>query len=180
MLRRFLLLFTLCLSVSARAQTPERELAQADAAWQRNDFAAAEKHCERALKGAQGDDAIEAPTFFGRGLARLQLQKWQGARDDLTASIERDPNNAEAFASRGMARKALGDYTGLLADAHEEARLDPEYENFEDDAKSTVLWRRSLLGFVVLGCVLLCVALLPMVRSLTRAARAEWDAKSKH
>lgn len=180
MLRRLILCLLLCVLASPLwAQTPAREFARAEAAWDTEDYATSESHFASALSLSARDSADEAHAYFGRGLARLEQHKWQGARDDLTASIALNSDNAEAFASRGMARKGLGDYTGLLADAHRAAQLDPEYKGFEEDAKSTVLWRRSMLGFIILGCVLAGVGLVPMVRSVTRAIQGERNAKQR-
>lgn len=168
-----------------RARSPKREFARAEAAWDKDDFAAAEAHFTSALNLSvgdfdnSGDSGDEAHAYFGRGLARLQQEKWIGARDDLTASIAIEPRNAEAFASRGMARKALGDYTGLLEDAHRATQIDPDYAGFEDDAKSTVNWRRAMLGFIVLTCILGAVGAVPMVRSFARVIKGESQARSK-
>ncbi len=110
---------------------------------------------------------------------RVCNRKNGGARDDLTASVALVPDNAEAFASRGMARKSMGDSDGLLEDAHRAAQIDPDYAGFEDDAKSTVLWRRSMLGFIILSCVVLVIGLVPMVRSIAGAIKDERAAKGR-
>lgn len=108
MLRRFLPLFLLCvLMLPARAQpngqSPEREFARAEAAWDKEDFAAAESHFTSALNlsvGDSGDSNDEAHAYFGRGLARLQQEKWVGAREDLTRSIAIEPRNADSVGFR--------------------------------------------------------------------------------
>ena len=178
-MRLLLCLFLCFLAVPLAAQTPAREFARAESAWDKEDYAVSETYFSKALTLSADDSGDQAHAYFGRGLARLQQEKWQAARDDLSASIELAPDNPEAFASRGMASKALGDYTQLLADAHRAAQLDPEYSAFEDDAKSTVLWRRSKLGFLLLGCIVVGVGLLPLVRGIVRATQAERDAKKR-
>lgn len=180
-LRRLFLCVLLCaLAGPMQAQTFAREFMRAESAWDKEDYVAAETHFTSALKLSAGNSDDEAHAYFGRGAARLQQEKWASARDDLTASIALAPDNAQAIASRGMARKALGDYSGLLEDAHRAAQIDPaEFAGFEDDAKSTVNWRRSLLGFVLLGCVVLGVGLVPLVRGITRAAKGERDSRLK-
>ncbi len=180
MLRRFILCLFLCALVSpAPAQTLQREFAQADAAWDKRDYAAAEAHFDSALKLVGDDENAEAHAYFGRGAMRLQQKKWASARDDLTRSIDLNSNNPEAFASRGMASKGLGDYTSLLADAHHAAQLDPDYAGFEDDAKSTVNWKRAMLGFIVLACILGAVGFVPMVRSLAHIIKGEAQGRAK-
>lgn len=163
----------LLLALPARAQTLAREFAQADHAWKTRDYPAAETHFDRALKLAANDQNARASAYYGRGAVRLEQEKWAAARDDLTRCLEIDPKDSDAWMARGMARKALGDYDGLLADAHEAARLDPEWKGFEDDAKSTVLYRRALIGFLILAGVLVCVGAVPLVRSLVRASQME-------
>ena len=176
--------FLLCLSLvfvaaPTLAQTPAREFARAQSAWHKENYAAAENYFSQALNLSADASSDEAHAYFGRGLARLQQEKWRAARDDLSASIELAPDNPEAFASRGMARKALGDTTGLLEDAPRAAQLDSEYRGFEDDAKSTVLWRRSKLLFLVLGGLVVCVGLVPLVRGIVCATQGERDAKRR-
>lgn len=179
---RFFVLFSLLCALAGplRAQTPAREFARAESAWDKENYASAESHFSSALNlSADGSDE-KAHAYFGRGVARLQQEKWASARDDLTASIALAPDNPEAFASRGMARKALGDYAGLLADAHRAAQIDPEFAGFEDDAKSTVNWRRSKLGFLLLGGLVILVGAAPLMRGIVRATKGERDSRSKN
>lgn len=179
MFHRLFLFFLLLLCVSPlRAQWPDSELAQGEAAWKRDDYQSAQMHFDRAIRTSHGNANIDAPAFHGRGVAKLQLHEWQGAKDDLTRAVQLDPTNAGAFAMRGMARKGLGDYDGLLLDAREAARLNPkDFTDFEDDAKSTVLWRRMMMVFLGLGGIVLCLGAYAMSRPLIRLLRAEGDAR---
>ncbi|BCM90349.1 hypothetical protein IAD21_02200 [Abditibacteriota bacterium] len=173
----FSLLLLIALALPVCAQSAVQELSQGDAAWKRDDYKNAETHFDRALRASKGNPAIDAGAFHGRGVARLELHKWSGAKDDLTHAIELDPKNAGAFAARGMARKGLGDYDGLLLDAREAARLNPaEFASFEDDAKSTVLFRRMMAVFLGLGGILLAIGGFFLVRVLIRITRAEREA----
>lgn len=175
-----LLLVLLLCEGSVKAQTPAQEFERAEKSWDNEDYAAAESHFSSALKLSPDKSDDQAHAYFGRGLARLQQEKWESARDDLTASIELNPHNAEAFASRGMARKALGDYDGLLADAHQAVAIDPQYyAGFEEAAKSTVNWRRLILGSIILGCIVATIGLVPMVRSFARVIKGEAQARRK-
>lgn len=155
------------------AQSLEDKFARADSAWDKRDYAAAETHFDRALELCANNEKARASALYGRGAVRLEQQKWVEARDDLTRCIEIEPRNSNAWMARGMARKALGDYDGLLSDAHEAARLDPEWKGFEDDAKSTVLYRRSMLGFLILAGILLSAGAIPMWRALWRVCQLE-------
>ncbi|RYX86245.1 hypothetical protein EON83_03210 [bacterium] len=173
----FSLLLLVIFALPGLAQSVAKDFAQAEAAWEREDYKSAETHFDRALRASKGNADAESIGFYGRGVARLQLHKWSGAKDDLTRAIELDPKNADAFSSRAMARKGLGDYDGLLDDAHEAARLNPtEYASFEDDAKSTALYRRVLQLFVGLAGILLVAGGYALVRVLIRITRAEREA----
>lgn len=176
--RFFLLLFLfLVSSAPLYAQSAAQELARGNADWDNDNYKSAETHFDRALRTSQGDPSIDAGAFHGRGVARLELHKWSGAKDDLTRAVELDPTNAGAFASRGMARKGLGDYNGLLLDAREAARLNPtEFASFEEDAKSTVLWRRMMMVFLGLAGIMLAVGGWAFGRVLLRIMRAEREA----
>ncbi len=70
--RVFLALFLCALVSPAPAQTLHREFAQADAAWDKRDYAAAEAHFNSALKWVGDDENAEAHAYFGRGAMRLQ------------------------------------------------------------------------------------------------------------
>ena len=166
-----LLLFLLAFPL--RAQTLARELAGANHAWKTDDYPAAEIHFDRALQLAGDDRGARIEAFYGRGAVKLEQEKWASAREDLTRCLELDPRDADAYMARGMARKALGDYDGLLEDAHQAARLDPEWKGFEADAKSTVLYRRAMLGFLILGGVVVCLGAIPLVKSLVRVSQLE-------
>lgn len=167
------LLFLLAAPLSAQAQTPVQDIKAGEAALDRDDWKGAETHFDRAVRAKPSNPRLQVIAFHGRGLAELQLEKWSEAKDDLTRAIELDPRDAGAFASRGMARKALGDYDGLLLDAAQAAKLSPKrYAQFQEDAQSTVLYRRVLLGFAVLAGLLLVAGAVPLVRGLVRITRA--------
>ncbi len=176
LMNRLLLVLTLSLvatPASVRAQTPAQDVKAGNAALERDDFQSAEKCYSRALGAKTGDPNIEASARHGRGEAWLQLHRWSEAKDDLTRAIELDPTDAGAYAARGMARKALGDTQGLLLDAAQAAKISPaKYSSFQEDAKSTVLYQRVLIGFLVLAGLLLCVGAVPLVRTLVRITRA--------
>lgn len=176
LMNRLLLVLTLSLvatPASVRAQTPAQDVKAGNAALERDDFQSAEKCYSRVLGAKTGDPNIEASARHGRGEARLQLHRWSEAKDDLTRAIGLDPTDAGAYAARGMARKALGDTQGLLLDAAQAAKISPaKYSSFQEDAKSTVLYQRVLVGFLVLVGLLLCVGAVPLVRTLVRITRA--------
>ncbi len=175
------LLFVTCalfVAVPVGAQSATSELSQGHAAWGSEDWRAAREHFDRALHAADGNPNIEVDALHGRGVARLELHDWQGAKNDLTGALRLDPRDAGAFAARCMARKGLGDYAGLLSDAHEAARLNPaQFASFEEDAQSTVLWRRMLWVFAALAGVLLCIGGASLGRVLLRLMRAESAAR---
>lgn len=116
---------------------------------------------------------ILAEAFALRADAHYGAENWKGAVADYSRCIELDPKNADAYAFRGVARKAAsGDYAGLLADAEIAAKLDPEYEDMLDDARSTVTWRRAMQGFLMLGALVLAIGVVPLVRSIAHLIQA--------
>src|SRR5215467_12809874 len=50
-----------------------------------------------------------------------------GAVADYTKAIKLNPNNAEAYYNRGVARLIQGDKTGAIIDCTEAIKLDPTY-----------------------------------------------------
>jgi len=168
-----LAVFLLVAPLSAPAQTPLSDVKAGDAALDRNDFKGAFIRFDRAVRASPTNRRLLAAAFHGRGEAHLQMHEWSEAKDDLSRAIALNPNDAGAFAARGMARKGLGDYDGLLLDARQAATLSPtHFAGFEDDAKSTVLYRRMMLVFLVLAGILLAVGAIPLARTLVRLVRA--------
>jgi len=159
--------------LSARAQTPLSDVKAGEAALNHNDSKGAFARFDRAIRASLHNRRLLGAAFHGRGEARLQLHEWSEAKDDLSRAIALNPTDAGAFAARGMARKGLDDYNGLLLDAHQAAKISPtNFAGFEDDAKSTVLYRRMMLVFLVLGGIMLVVGAIPLVRTLVRLTRA--------
>jgi len=178
-IRRFilaLLFFFVSLAggtTNCQAQSSAQDVRAGRAALERDDFKGAAARFERAIRASASNPRVLAIAYHGRGAARLQLHEWSAAKDDLSRAIALDPKDAGAFAARGMARKGLGDYDGLLLDAHQAAALNPtNFSSFEDDAKSTVLYRRMMLVFLVLAGILLVVGAIPLVRTLVRLIKA--------
>lgn len=174
----------LCLEAPVRAQNGV--LPQAvQSEWQagakalgEQDFDAAIAHFNRVVAALQKPEVameakVLAEAFCLRADAHYGAQNWKGAVADYSRCIELDPKNADAYAYRGVARKAASqDYDGLLADAEIAAKLDPQYADLLDDAHSTVTWRRAVQGFLILGGIVLALGALPMIRSLARLIKA--------
>lgn len=141
-------------------------------------FDAAIAHFNRVVTALQQPDVpmeakVVAEAFALRADAHYSKQNWKSAVADYSRCIELDPKNASAYAYRGVARKAAsGDYDGLLADAEMAARLDPQYEDMLDDARSTVTWRRAMQGFLMLGALVLAIGVVPLVRSIAHLIKA--------
>ncbi len=114
-----------------------------------------------------------AAAFHDRADANYGLENWPNARDDYSRVLELTPNVASAYAGRSIARKATGDWSGLIEDAQKAASLNSEYEGLLEDAHSTLLWRRVLLGFAGLGGLVLILGGIPFVKSLVKLANAK-------
>lgn len=68
---------------------------------------------------------LSEPYFF-RGLAKLNLDDFQGAEDDCAEAIHRNPFVVSAYQVRGLARIKQGNYTGAIEDYLKALEYDPE------------------------------------------------------
>lgn len=146
-------------------------------ALQGEQFGSAIAHFDRVLQILQrGDVAVEANTlsaaFHNRADAHYNLEQWQAARADYSRVIELTPSDADAYAMRAITRKTSGDYDGLISDAQSAASLDSQYQSLLDDARSTVLFRRAMLGFLLLGALVLTIGAIPFGRALIKLLQA--------
>jgi Flp pilus assembly protein TadD len=51
-----------------------------------------------------------------RAAAKIMLEDYKGAMDDLNKAIALDPKNSDAFNNRGRTKQALGDTEGACKD----------------------------------------------------------------
>jgi tetratricopeptide (TPR) repeat protein len=107
------------------------------------------------------------------GWGQHALEKWPAAIKSYDRALALEPDDAPTYVRRGMARKAVGDYDGLIAEAERAAKLDSSKAGFLDDARSTVLWRRAKLGFFLLGALVLVLGAVPFAKSLILLGKAE-------
>lgn len=75
------------------------------------------------------DSQLNAQGYFERALARLD-NDLAGKIDDYTEALRLDPQNAEAFNNRGLARNSKGDLEGAIADFTVAIRLQPDIAAF--------------------------------------------------
>lgn len=78
-----------------------------------------------------------AEPYFYRGLAKLNLDDFQGAEADCTESIERNPYVPNTYQVRGIARIQQEDYKGAIQDYEKALTFDPE---------NTSLWHNLALS----------------------------------
>jgi tetratricopeptide (TPR) repeat protein len=64
--------------------------------------------------------------FYVRAVAKALEKDYQGAVEDYTQALERNPSFVEAYMKRGVARFKLGDDRGTLQDCAEALRIYPE------------------------------------------------------
>ncbi|ARM31433.1 tetratricopeptide repeat protein [Prosthecochloris sp. HL-130-GSB] len=74
--------------------------------------------------GACGPDAREINTT---GLEKLKQKDFDGAFEDFSAAIEKDPDFAEAYLNRGFVHGNRGELQSALEDFNKAIELDPEY-----------------------------------------------------
>lgn len=64
--------------------------------------------------------------YFYRGLAKINLEDYQGAEADCSEALQRNPFVVGAYQIRGLARIRLGKFDEAIADYREALRHDPE------------------------------------------------------
>jgi tetratricopeptide (TPR) repeat protein len=72
-------------------------------------------------------------SYINRGNALGRKGDHERAIEDYSAALEIDPQNAQAFYLRSLARKGKGDAAGAAADLASAKRIDPE----------SAIWGRS-------------------------------------
>ena len=70
-----------------------------------------------------------AKEFVTRAQDKVDLGDYRGAIADYSKAIELNPNDAEAYSSRGVAKHHLEDYRGAIADYSKAIELNPNYTN---------------------------------------------------
>lgn len=182
----FLLWCLLALLSPSRAQTDEaviqREIKAGAKALEDDKYDAAIPHFDRAialLKNPKNQDSTEALAwaFYGRAGAHYSMEQWELAVADYNRYLELNPNDAEALSLRGVARKAMGDYDGLMADSQRAAKIDPQYEHIVEAAESTILRRRGFLALWIFGCLILALGAIPFVKAIVHVSRLESQAR---
>ena len=67
-----------------------------------------------------------AEPYFFRGLAKINLDDFQGAEDDCSEALERNPFVVSAYQIRGLARIQQDNFTGAIEDYQKALKFDPE------------------------------------------------------
>ena len=67
-----------------------------------------------------------AEPYFYRGLAKINLDDFQGAEDDCSEALERNPFVVSAYQIRGLARIHQDNFSGAIDDYVKALKLDPE------------------------------------------------------
>ena len=64
--------------------------------------------------------------YFYRGLAKINLDDFQGAESDCSEAIERNPFVVSAYQVRGLARIQQNNFAGAIEDYTKALEFDPE------------------------------------------------------
>ncbi len=75
------------------------------------------------LRSVEGE-ATRADSY-NRGVERLQGRDYRAAAADFTQALQLNPDDADAYFYRGMARETLGDDPGALEDYSQSLQLRP-------------------------------------------------------
>ena len=67
-----------------------------------------------------------AEPYFYRGLAKMNLDDYQGAEADCSEAIDRNPFVPNAYQIRGISRIRQKNYQGAIQDYEKALTLDPE------------------------------------------------------
>lgn len=101
----FFLILTICNSFPLRAQTDaEQVLRIGRNVLSMEDFVLAIQYFNQAIKAKP----YLADPYFFRALAKLNLEDYQGAREDCSAALERNKFKVEAYKLRGFALQNMG------------------------------------------------------------------------
>jgi tetratricopeptide (TPR) repeat protein len=69
--------------------------------------------------------ADKVATLVNRGVLLHQLKRYQPAMDDFNAALRLDPEQADAFLNRGVAKISLGQFADALVDIQKGIDLGP-------------------------------------------------------
>jgi tetratricopeptide (TPR) repeat protein len=75
----------------------------------------------------------DAALLFNRAVVHRALERWDAAIDDLSAALDLDPAEADAWLERARCRAGIGDAAGAAADALRFATLAPDRVGEADD-----------------------------------------------
>jgi tetratricopeptide (TPR) repeat protein len=159
---RWIILFFMAGLLPANAQSPGGEASNAPISGA--DRKAAIDHMLDALKAAPSEEAaapLEAhitdlwmqsgspavSLLMARGLRELNAQTPADAVEDLGAAITLDPDFAEAYDQRAIARFAAGDTAGAIEDLHAALQREPRdfgaFRTLSEIAESREDWKSA-------------------------------------
>ena len=76
------------------------------------------------VSSAQAQPAPTAKELVRKGIALIAGNKVDAAIESFTEAIEKNPQYAEAYVRRGMARRGKGDLAGAIEDYEKAASID--------------------------------------------------------
>jgi tetratricopeptide (TPR) repeat protein len=147
---RWLTLFSLVLCVSAHAESPDAgrkaaidQMLDALKAAPSEEVAAPLETQITQLWMQAGSPAVSL--LIMRGLREMKAQTPEDAEEDLGAAITLQPDFAEAYHQRAIARFTAGDSQGAIADLEQTLQLEPRdfaaFRTLESIAESREDWK---------------------------------------
>lgn len=122
-MRSFLIVFLLAFSLSLQAQiNTERVMIIARNALYFEDYVLSIQYFNQVINAKP---YLYEPYFF-RGLAKVNLDDYQGAESDCTEALNRNPFVVGAYQIRGIARIRQNNFDGAIEDYRSALKYDPE------------------------------------------------------
>ena len=110
------IVFTLIVAIAGCSTTPQYQYNQTE---------------RYSYEGVTVDN--DAIAYNNQGLAKQNLENYEGAIADYNKALEIDPDAAYAYDSRGDVKKESGDYQGAMTDYNKALEIDPDHDDASDN-----------------------------------------------
>ena len=102
----------------------------------------------QAIQSARKDATRDAAYFVRFGTYKLDACDYDAAIANYDRAIALEPNDADAYHNRGIAKDALGDYAGAIADYDRVVALDPDNVAVLEDRAVAIAGQEAHTGAI--------------------------------